>query len=804
MKKHKGTFFLNFMKNFKRNDGFLFGVLIALEIIFFSFLIGERRFPAGHDSFEYFVLQYYFLNNAVINGELPLWLPYVTHGVDTQWLYPIQAGFFQNILCLVAPLLKHVNFLFLFYLGIFVDEILLLVGIWLLGKRFFQSSLTVFLVSLLILNSSIWMTQIWWNLHFFYAIPLILHFGHCFIEKQNWGYLCLALSLLACQILGNLTYFIPVSTLVIFSYFAFYEICNLTDAKFFLRKIKITKLGILGILFVLLVWVLIYFTVRIDFDNFISYQRPLSISVSLENFLNHGKNFEIKKWSELFLRISPSLDYTLYIGMVGLPFSVLGIFACLRRKNAYFYLFSLVLFLFSMGSFVARWAYYFWPMMKYFRHVGFVSIIFKLCLCFFAGMGFEFLFFKKHSVEKEKSIKMFLLATCLLLVILGFNLAFLSSDSQEMKNFLETIIHSGQGGIPKFQIIFTSHNLALAVKQAFFFLMATAFFLCLLTVNRFRPYRHFLIYGIVLLCVFDIYGYKWREATLRTFPMNQEQYDMLHFRSMIYRNRRDAPYTRIHPREKFLTKDLFKSGGIIHCETNGFLFKDEIGTSHRVMQWLPAFDRLLRAYWHLPLGNLAILPKGLIFSGYTNWLVFPLEHKAAGKIAGLTENKIQFFKNAYGFLDDDSIASLLIDEKYNGDLLFISGEKKYQNLAPGLKLWDAGYNLEKNERLDLSYKIKRFEANFFELDVDVKNSSGVWMLYSDVWHPSWKGKINGREKFIFRANLAYKAIKLDAGVNNVKFKYQDSFKKILHFFWGIFSLFFIIIVFYYAGRILIL
>ena len=45
----------------------------------------------------------------------------------------------------------------------------------------------------------------------------------------------------------------------------------------------------------------------------------------LETFLAYAGNTHLNKWNELFLRISPALDFTLYMGMLALPCVLAGI-----------------------------------------------------------------------------------------------------------------------------------------------------------------------------------------------------------------------------------------------------------------------------------------------------------------------------------------------------------------------------------------------------------------------------------------------------------------------------------------------
>jgi len=207
----------------------LFLLVILLEAGIFLYMIHEQRIVGGHDGFQYFSVQYSFLNHVVNYGEIPQWSPFMTHGSLAALGYLAPEGILQNVLLLSGGLFKDINFLPLFYAGIFLDELLLLAGVWLLARRFFASPLTVFFVTLSIMGSCIWVLQPWFNFHFYYAIPLILYLIHLFLDSGKSRYYFLAGNLLFIQCLGNLPYFLPVTSLVIFLYFLFYFIFNYQD-----------------------------------------------------------------------------------------------------------------------------------------------------------------------------------------------------------------------------------------------------------------------------------------------------------------------------------------------------------------------------------------------------------------------------------------------------------------------------------------------------------------------------------------------------------------------------------------------
>src|SRR4030095_6236856 len=78
----------------RRHSPFL--IVFAIECAFISYLIVTHRGVIGHDAFQYFGLQYYFLSNAATSGEIAQWMPLMTHGTVSNWGFGVQAGTVQT------------------------------------------------------------------------------------------------------------------------------------------------------------------------------------------------------------------------------------------------------------------------------------------------------------------------------------------------------------------------------------------------------------------------------------------------------------------------------------------------------------------------------------------------------------------------------------------------------------------------------------------------------------------------------------------------------------------------------------
>ena len=780
----------------------LFLIVLLFEIVLFFSLVGGRRIIGGHDGFQYLTFQYYFLNNVVNYGDIPLWIPFMTHGTVATWWYVVQSSILQNVFILCGGFLKAFNFLPLFYTAAFIDELLLLSGVWLLGKRFFNSPWTVFFVAVSVMGSCVWVVQPWWNFHLYYALPLILHFGHRFLETGKWRYYFLAGNLLFIQCLGNLPYFFPYTVLVVFLYFLFYVIFNRHDVRQQIGKIRSIPSFVFCTAILLLLFIALYTAMKYGTESITSYNfRNPDGASSLTNFLNYGGKLHWQTWVELFSGISPALDYTLYTGIVFIPLILFGLIFNTRRKNAHFILTLIVLLAFSMGTFVSIFFYYCWPLMKYFRHLALTITVIKLFLCFMAGFGFDALFFNPSS-RNALLKKGFLAVMSILTLGTAFYLWRLAGDYPgNFKLFIDLVELTVPRYLSVNQILFDNDLIPLLLKRtACFDLVFAAMFLALAfqlkhLTTRGRFYYLALI-AILSLHIADLYGLKYFDMKIKTAPLNKNVYALTEFQELPYAKRRDASFDSKNPRAGLLQYLPVKSDAF-YWSTDALLFADELGSPFNTCNWLGPFDNYMKAYWGQPINDLSIKPRGFY---YYSHLEFPEEHPAALKIAGVTEDKIQFFRQAKIVPSEERIASWITAPDYNGDMLFLSPLQEGDGGDTG-RADAAAPDLSANMRLHYACQVNRFDSNNLEVSTDIGDNGSAWLMYSDVWHPLWRATVNGKDAPVYRANLAYKAVKLEKGKNRVRFYFKSGLMSLFYFLFSLNALLWLGIILFLVGRI---
>jgi hypothetical protein len=177
---------------------------------------------------------------------------------------------------------------------------------------------------------------------------------------------------------------------VVFAYFAFYTAAN---RAFVLQRFRSLEWGAGAFAAVAggaLCFAAAYECVTLGTEELVGYNwgRNADRTTNLSFFLSFGGFTDLGKWTDLVLRISPAMDNTLYAGMLLSPLLLSGL-AVVDRRRIHLVLTAGLLLLFTLSTPISRLVYYAWPGMWYFRHIGLVSSLVKVLLCFVAGLGFE-------------------------------------------------------------------------------------------------------------------------------------------------------------------------------------------------------------------------------------------------------------------------------------------------------------------------------------------------------------------------------------------------------------------------------
>ena len=724
----------------------------------------QHRAPAAHDGFQYFTLQYFFLNNAIQSGELAQWIPYMSQGtVATQW-YGVQGSLLQNALLPIAPFLQKVDLLTVFHVGMFVDEMMLLVGTWLLARRFFQLPAVVF-ITVSVVGSAVWLDQPYWNVRLYYALPLVLELGHRFLETGRWRWFALAGNLLALQIIGNLPYFVPVSTFAVFVYFAGFTASHAQLMWERVRSLRLNWRAAAAISVTVTFLVAAYACMVIGTRDLVTYStgRGPDGSTTLEGFLTYGGEIGLQQWLDVLLNVSPSLDMTLYGGILLLPLALVGL-VTVDRRRLHFVVMAIVMLLFTLGTLISIAAFLAWPGMRFFRHIALVSPFVKVLLIFVAGIGFERLF----GLRKTRAVA---IAAAFVLIAGAWLALDLAQSPSTLLHYMDPdpLIDRPDHMYDPLLVARRLHASATLAVAGAAMLAAAAF-----TPNRLRAV---MMAVAVSFAAVDVYYFKFNHlltrsdvvprparAVLRPAPMTFPQRRDLELRgALLTSGRLRATLSFNHVLRQSLQGRAAR--GTQYWTSHAFLFTDEAGSSFRMDSWLRPLDQLMRMYWGAPIDDRSTLPPGIDLGD----LSFPIRRPGAGEIAGVTAGKIRFFAAAYSVGSPAELAPLMTDARHAGNLLFVFPitDASDGRAAP----WTSQQALSADDSRQLRYEVLQFDANSLSIRAANPNASAAWMTYADVWHPSWRATVNGKPVPVFRANMAYKAIPIDAGENLIELRF---------------------------------
>ncbi len=735
----------------------LFLIIVVLESVLLAYLVIDRRMVLGHDGFELLAHQWFFVNSKVVYGQIPFWTPFMAQGTPAWWYFIYsRMDIFTNVLMLFSCLIKNTHFLPLFYSALVFDKFILLAGVWLLAKRYFGSPLTVFFVASTVMASTITMTQNSFTLILFYAVPLIIYLLHRFFDAWDWKWLFLAV-FFYCTISINTFYFFPIISLAVFLYF-FVFYCR--SFPFLIKDFKIRRSDLIWIMLTIC-WMLIFpLILFIGKDPLMVINAPdrlLDGHVSLKVFLSYGQQTNFVKWWELCLGVSPNLDYTLYIGVLSLPLIVLGAFF---GKNAYKrpFLWGTVFFLlFSCPSIVAKLAYYGWPFMKFYRHIGFIAPLIKLYLCFLAGFGFEQLFDKEQEQGAKSAFYKSLFCALFLLILMVF-LDYLLMYPLRILHLL----NSFSSRTNTILINYSPRFFTDAVMKTSFYLLGGMVLFALRSLIKSNERVMLFALIFVLYHVLDVYGYAFGQLQLRSFHLTKQQYDLTKFQNIPYAVHRKGGDEITSPREIFV-QSLY---GYKLDSFNNFSFSDLVKPKEITDVSLKQYHQLLDIF-----DNRADSPVLL-------------------KLSGATEDKIQFFTQAHLVPSNQDITLMMKDHRYKGDLLFYRpGQTPGIPTTNGFKDLD----LSLDERINIPYQVLYFSPNKIIIKADTTTHPGVWLEYGDQWYPFWKARVNGVPREVLKGNLIYKTLALERGVNEVVFYIENNSLTVFYYFFMFSSLFWLVI-----------
>lgn len=720
---------------FFRNP-FLYALVITISI--YIPILGFKWLPT-HDTLHFLQSTYSIFNSIVTYNEIPFWFPYDSYGITTQWhLYRI--GPSLAFILPFAKIFSGINYVHVLYLSFLLDEVLLLLGSYLLGRALFNNALTAFFIAISLTGSVLWYEQIYLNFHFYYLLPLAFYYIVKGCQQNKIWKIIFAANVIVFSLYGNSIY----AGTILFWVFIFFLIPAMYAYHFNLRDawsnrskkdwlfLSFLLLGT-GLFVILMAYGVSYVSpvrrnIVNDFMMFLSYANDLPTTLlTLPDFLTSLGTYE----------------YNLYAGVLICGFALAGLIANPRRSQVPFLSGFIFFFLLAMGqhSIIAPLSYYF-PFMNLYRHLSYLLVICKIFLVILAGFGLDDLLnaatgkMTKKKLDRLAKIN-FVLIACLTGIVLVSVIAYLLALRLHLDVLRSYKLY------PRFLVIF-----------AYLGAMLTFW---VLAFNH-KISAHKVIFVLIIIQVLDIYSYKYDK--FHGFEYR------VHYNSLVKVDERDWNLNRFR---KLTFQDTRINASLI--ETTNPPYNNNVESI--AFQYL-GVDCCNYKKFHTFLEMPGVKKLRETFSDEVASEKYP-------RLIGCGFSKLSLYNYLTIARDENQVAAILKQSPADQDLLIATSTKSLTDGAMP-KDWQfkiisespseikSGGNVDAR-MLGGKYQVVDFSDNTLKVKVETPQTpgGGGWLYYADAWHPFWRAYVNGREVPVVRANLAFKAVPIPPGPSEVLF-----------------------------------
>ena len=368
-------------------------VVIALFLVFSLAFLLSRQVPF-HDTRSMFSIFYFFYNEVYLGHPWPLWMPQAAYGIPAGYFQTVSLTPMSYLAIAIGALLRVPDAMLVWKLSFIAEELILIVGLYVLARQLRLSSLASAAVAIFCLGTLFPQAQIFFCLRIFYLFPLAISCWIRFIEERDplWFWFWALLGLLDSW--GNPPYF------AIFWFWCCLLVVVLLkgamryvwDVSLWTQRRNMFAAGCVTVLTSLHAYFVVHLAKGVDI---ISAGRSSHTGmVSVDTFLTYGGFPDYKELLRgfidprvFYLNMGSGPDIIVYTGVAALVLLFFAFFSH-RRECWAFVIFALVMIGIASGSFIARIAYYF-PGMSFFRHIGFLIPFIKLIVFIIAGFGVD-------------------------------------------------------------------------------------------------------------------------------------------------------------------------------------------------------------------------------------------------------------------------------------------------------------------------------------------------------------------------------------------------------------------------------
>jgi hypothetical protein len=739
--------------------------------------------PLGHDTLLNLHLFSEIYSNFLFHGEIPLWLPYMVGGSTSDYVLIGVLLPAYIFVCVIGKIGSITDTLSLFRLAVYLQEMVLLLGLFKLSSYLHFNRLTPVLISTTGVLSVCWAMQIHWNLHLIYLLPLTLYFSIKFLRGNGieWaGYGLISLTLAGAFYTKIFIVFTLVLLVILFVGFGQ---LNLIIGQMDLRRLfHFSKPMPLGFLIILIsaataVLNILFGLYALSGSKSVSQGRRIDGTSSLDQFLSYAGHDGAEKFFEFIYGASAIPHISNYIGIFSICFISLALLKVRRKIFWIFVGLSALVLLFSLGGKggVAELSYWFFPMMDRFRHIAHVLPVLKILLLIASGFGIDYFLKNQSSMRLNSS---FFLGFVILIGCIFFYLDFFRGVGH-YPYFIEKGL-SGLGSVSR--IPFGFHYIQLLV---------VALFGLITLYLADRPRTEVKVKTILLILVIGNMGvYKY------LIELNGE-------------NVTSPMFSQWHT-----DKEIFQASEHVYESTRVLAVPETALSEKRSRGVLSDHVRVLDSelseqinMWRTPVSNAFALGNfkidlcipidrvDMISSSLYELFIYRLNHMRPGVLSNDHYVKLTNGRNeGFDILRSDGVlldalgcgtqkmylahAPRFIDfnDEPDGDGIF----ETYDLYESPVIRTDCGAECKVYDHLIStavttdSIEVKYFSANKIIIEVNVPDTLPTFFIFLDSWHPGWKAKINGEPAPILRANHAFKALRLTPGTQELEFEFTGA------------------------------
>jgi hypothetical protein len=726
------TSFYKVIKRISENHFLLLTVILVISFLPYA----SSTYIPIHDTYAYFQFFYYNYNHFFQYIEIAGWDPYMAFGNSNHSLFFL--GPISFLVGLAGILLQIENVLLLYKISVFLTCFVFLCGLYRLCLYLFKNRATIFFVCITGILTTGWQWAVEGFPNSIYLMPFVFLYGLYFFEYESPKYFWLFGALIVLSLYGSVLYYIQ-----IYIFIALYFSLSLLIYK---RNVlvKIFRFSIENILTasLFIFFSVILFKCALEFYTSYSFHltgREVSTgTATLKEYLTYG-NDNIPYLYGLIIGW-PVLLYEIpfYVGFLPLVLFILAIFKGRTRNSLPFMVLTFCLFWLSLGGFFSIISYIF-PGLYFHRQLYIIQLFYKLPLIISSGFGLEYIlsnYDKLKDLTLKMSTKKFIVSASIISIFLadiGINSIIFSHQGENARELWDIYIASG-----------------FAIVRIFLYAIVIFTIIRFMQNNRQRIKMFGIILNILILIDLGLIHFALYNKLNEDRVSAKECSTTFNVHKFIYNHRKhEIP---LKPWQKNAEKIIHRNNQIaVYGYNSSFMMTEFPSIPYRTDLISSNLITLFKAR-HVTSDFLNSHSKFYLLND--EWLLERL---------GITKPKIRLLSNVITtsseneeFFETQQSQEQDIVFIHNGNLIE-SNSNKY--IAP------SGFN---------DYNIKFFNANHLRLTVN--NSRGYkWLIYADSFDPKWSVMVNSKNAEIYRANLAFKAVKLVDGLNIIEFFYNNRF-----------------------------